>query len=311
MNVMAARPRVLLVETLDADAEARLAAGAEVRRAPVSDEDTLCGLIADCDALVVRTSTPVRRRLLEAGRRLRVVGVAGVGVDRVDVAAAAELGIAVLNTPAASTDAVADLAVSFMLQLLRPTGRLADAYRRGEFHAARSGAHGCELRELTVGIVGMGRIGSRVARTCAAGFGARVIYNDIVAVGPFDFPAAPVSKETLWAASDIVTLHVPLTELTRGLINAAVLAQLRPTAILINTARGAVVDTAALTAALQAERLAGAALDVTEPEPLPPEHPLFACPRCIVTPHIAARTPGGLRRMYAVVDDVLAYLARG
>lgn len=300
--------KILLSEALDAEAEQRLAAAANVVRAPRSDEDTLQQLIGDCDALVVRTHNRVPRQLLEGGRRLRVVGVAGVGVDHVDVAAAQELGIAVLNTPAAATEAVADLTVALMLQLLRPIPRLAEQYRHGQFRAARAQPHGRELGELTVGIVGMGRIGSRVGRICAAGFGARVLYNDIVEVGPFDYPAQPVEKAAIWAESDIVTLHVPLTEETHGLVNADVLARSRPTALLINTARGAVVDTAALTAALQHGRLAGAALDVVDPEPLPPEHPLFSCERCILTPHIAARTERGMRRMCAVVDQVLAFL---
>jgi phosphoglycerate dehydrogenase-like enzyme len=300
--------RILLVEALDDEAERQLAAAAHVVRPPGADEDTLCELVRDCDALVVRTHHCVTQRLLEAGRRLCVVGVAGVGTDNVDVAAAQRLGIAVLNTPAAATDAVADLTVALMLQLLRPIPRLTGQYRQGQFRAARVRPHGWELGELTVGIVGMGRIGSRVGRTCAAGFGARVIYNDIVPVGPFDFAAKPVDKATIWADSDIVTLHVPLTEQTRGLVDGAVLSRFRPTAFLVNTARGAVVDTDALAAALGDGRLAGAALDVTDPEPLPPDHPLFACERCILTPHIAARTTRGMRRMCAVVDEVLAYL---
>jgi len=303
--------RILLTEPLDADAEGRLERAATLIRAPQRDEDTLCTVVADCDALVVRTATRVTRRVLEAGRRLRVVGVAGVGVDRVDVGAAQDLGVAVLSTPDAASDAVADLTIAFMLQLLRPISRLAEEYRQGRFAAARALPHGRELRELTIGIVGMGRIGSRVGHRCAAGFGARVLYNDIVPVGPFDFAAEAVDKDTLWSASGVITLHVPLTEQTRGLVNAAVLERLRPTSLLINTARGGVVDTAALTAALQAGRISGAALDVVEPEPLPPDHPLFSCERCILTPHIAARTAGGLRRMYAVADQVIAFLEGG
>ncbi len=300
--------RVLLAEPLDPASERRLAAAAEIVRAPDGAERTLCQQVADCDALVCRTNTFVTRRILEAGRRLRVIGVAGVGLDRVDVAAADELGIRVVNTPAAATDAVADLALAFMLGLLRPVGRLMAEYRQGAFKTARAAPHGRELCELTVGIVGMGRIGSAVGRRWAGGVGARGLDNDHVPVGPFDFPAERVEKDELWARSDIVTLHVPLTEQTRRLVDADVLARLRPRALLINTARGGVVDTAALTAALQAERLAGAGLDVTEPEPLPPEHPLFKCERCLITPHVAARTVGGLRRMCAVVDEVLAVL---
>jgi phosphoglycerate dehydrogenase-like enzyme len=307
---MARKPRILLVEPLDEDAERRLDAGAEVVRPPATDQETLRRLIADCDGLVARTHTAVTRTLLEAGKRLRVVGVAGVGLDRVDVDAAERLGVAVLHTPAAASDTVAEFTTALMLQLLRPVPRLAKAYGEGQFDSVRDVGHGRELRELTVGIVGMGRIGSRVGRICNAGFGATVLYNDIVEVGPFPFEATAVDKPTIWSESDIVTLHVPATELTRRLVDADVFARMRPSAYLINTARGVVVDTAALTAALREGRIAGAALDVVEPEPLPAAHPLFGLDNCLLTPHVAARTHGGLRRMCAVVDDVLAFLSR-
>ncbi len=299
--------RVLLAEPLDPESEARLAAGALVVRAPTCDEATLRGLVVDCDALVARTSTRVTRAVLEAGARLRVVGVAGVGVDRVDVEAARERGITVLSTPAAATDAVADLTLALILLQLRPVGRLAAAYRGGAFHAAREHPHGRELASCVVGIVGMGRIGSAVGRRCAA-CGARVIYNDILPVGPFDFAAASVDKGEIWERSDIVSLHVPLTEATRRLVDAAVLSRFKPGAILVNTSRGAVVDTDALTVAMQAGRLGGAALDVVDPEPLPVDHPLFAIGSCLLTPHVAARTHEGLRRMFGIVDAVLARL---
>lgn len=308
--MIVSKPRVLLAEGLDAESEARLDAGATVVRVSNGDEDALCELIADCDALVARTHTAVTRRLLAAGKRLRVVGIAGVGLDRVDVAAAEEYGIEVLHTPAAASDAVAEFTVALMLQLLRPIPRLARAYAEGRFKAARERTHGPELRDLTVGIIGMGRIGSRVGRICAAGCGARVLYNDIADVGPFEFDATPVEKPAIWAESDIVTLHVPLTEQTRKLVGAAALKRMRSTAGLINAARGGVVDTDALTVALREGHIAAAALDVVEPEPLPVDHPLFAMRNCILTPHVAARTHGGLRRMYAVVDDVLEFLSR-
>lgn len=302
--------RILLAEPLDADAERRLARAGEVVRAPDARPETLRRLIADCDAVVARTHTPIDAGLLAAAPRLRVIGVAGVGTDRVDLAAAGRHGVTVLSTPAAASDAVAELTVGFMLLLQRPVPRLAQAYREGRFREARAAPHGRELRGLTVGILGMGRIGSRVGRICAAGIGARVLYHDIAPVGPFDFPATAVDAETLWAESDILTLHVPLTEATRGLVNRETLGRLRPTALLINTARGAVVDTPALVEALRAGRLAAAALDVTDPEPLPTDHALLADERCIVTPHIASRTHEGLRRMHAIVDDVAAFLRR-
>lgn len=305
------KPRILLTDGLDAPAEAALAAAADVVRVAARDEATLRAAVIDCDAIVAKTSTAITRAVLEAGRRLRVVGVAGVGLDRLDEAAASELGIRVIHTPAAASDAVAELAVALMLQLLRPIGLMAAQYRGGDFAAARREPHGVELRTLTVGILGMGRIGSRVGRICAAGIGARVIYADVRDVGPFEFAATRVELRELLRESDVLTLHVPLTSATRGMISGDALREMPPTSRLINTSRGAVVETAALVDALKSGRLAGAALDVTDPEPLPTGHPLLHMEQCIVTPHIAARTHGGFRRMNAVVDEVLAALGAG
>ncbi len=303
--------RILLTDRLDEASEARLGARADVALLADCAPESLTEALRDCDGVIVRTATRLPRSLLEAaGNRLRVVGVAGVGTENVDLEAAAERGIAVLNVPEAASDAVAELTVALMLNLLRPIRRLSSDYSRGEFATARKQPHGDELRRQTVGIVGLGRIGRRVARICTAGFGCHVRYNDIVDVGPLDFPAESVTKEELWAASDIITVHTPLTPQTRGLIDTSVLAALRPDARLINTARGAIVDTAALVAALQSGRLAGAGLDVTDPEPLPTNHPLFAMEQCVLTPHVASRTHAGLRNMFAVVDRVLEYLDR-
>ena len=167
---------------------------------------------------------------------------------------------------------------------------------------------GRELCGLTLGIVGLGRIGTCVGRTCAAGPGMRVLYNDIVDVGPLDFEAAAVGKSELFRTADVVSLHVPLTPLTRQMINANVLATFKPGATLINTARGAVIDLAALADALRREKLAGAALDVFQPEPPPVDHPIRSAPNVLLSPHVAARTEAGLARMNDVVHDVIAVL---
>lgn len=303
--------KILLAEPLSPEHDARLRAAATIVAPAGAGEDGLVAAIGDCDAIIGRTHTPISARVIAAGSQLRVIGVAGVGLDRVDLGAAETRAIRVIHTPAASTQAVAELAAALVLQILRPTVRLAGEYRAGRFRAARAGAHGGELRELTVGIIGMGRIGSRFGRICAAGFGSRVIYHDIADVGPFDFRAERVTAEEVWAEADVVSLHVPLDASTQGMVDAAALGKMKPTAMLVNTARGAVVETAALVEALERGRIAAAALDVTEPEPLPGDHPLLAMPNCIVTPHIAARTHGGLRRMCDVVDEVLAALASG
>lgn len=304
------RPRVLLASPLDPPSERRLADAAEVVRPATEHAESLLRAVAGCEAIIVRTHTRISRELLAAGAgALKVVGVAGVGVDRVDLAAAAELGIAVEHMPAAATHAVAEFTLALMLELLRPIRTLSARYVAGDYAGARLESHGDELASKTVGIVGMGRIGSSVARLCGAGFGARVLYNDIRDVGPFDFSAESAEKPALWAEADVVTLHVPLTGQTRRMIDAETLGRMRPGAMLINTARGEVVDTAALCRALDQGALAGAALDVTDPEPLPSHHPLFEQPRCILTPHVAARTHSGLRNMYGIVDVVLARLS--
>lgn len=302
-----ARPRILLAAPFAPDAERRLEARADVIR-PAAGAP-LDGIVKDCDGLLVRTNVPVTLKLLAAGPRLRAVGVAGVGVDNVDLAAAAELKIEVLHVPDASSDAVAEFAFGLLLQLLRPFREYADQYRAGNFERARSAARGRELRELSIGVLGLGQIGSRFARLCSAG-AARVIYHDILPVQPRGFTAEAVSASELWRQADVLSLHVPLTAATRGLISAEVLQQMKPGALLINTARGPVVDTTALVDALQSNRLAGAALDVTDPEPLPPDHPLFHQMNCILTPHVAARTPGGMRRMFGIVERVIDYLER-
>lgn len=302
------RPRIALAGGLDAAAEALLEEQSDLVRVAEAEESHLVAAISDCDALIVRTFVPVTRRVLEAGGRLRVVGVAGVGTDRIDLAAARERGVAVLSMADAASDAVAEFTLSLILQLLRPIPRLSLAYRQGRFEKARKSPHGVELRDLVVGVIGLGRIGSRVGRMCALGFGATVLYHDIVDKQPLDFAAQPVVLDALLARADIVTLHVPLDDATRGMLDAGRLARLKPGARLVNTARGAVVDTAALLAALRGGRLAGAALDVTEPEPLPTDHPLFALENCILTPHVAARTVAGLRRMNEIAARVLGFL---
>lgn len=301
------RPRILLAEPLDRAAESELAQRAEIVRPAGAGTDALAAAVPGCHGAIVRTSTPVAREWLIHADKLSVIGVAGVGLDRVDLAACEERGIAVLSRPGAASQAVAELAVQLMLALLRPLDELRAKYRAGHFAEARQSASGRELEGLRVGIVGLGRIGSRVGRICAA-FGAQVAYHDIVPIGPLDFAANAVSVESLWTTSDVISIHCPLTDQTHRMASQSLLQQMRPGSLLVNTARGAIIDTSALLAALQDGPLGGAGLDVTDPEPLPPQHPLWTAPRCILTPHVGARTEAGLRRMFGIWTDVVAYL---
>lgn len=301
-------PKILISEALADSASARLRKCGNVFELPTCDEDTIAAAVADADALVVRTSSRVTRRVIDAAPHLRVIGRAGVGLDNIDLTCAKQRGITVVYTPAASTRAVAELTVGLMLAAVRRIAAYDARVRNGEFDAMRRVPSGDELAGKSLGIVGMGRIGKTVATIAHAGLGMNVVYNDIIDVSPLPVPARALDKPALYAAADIVTLHVPLTPQTANLINLAALAQFKPGAYLINTARGQVVDTAAVAAALHAGRLAGAAFDVFDTEPLPPDHPLRAAPNCVLSPHVGARTPAGLAAMDDVVDDVIAVL---
>ncbi len=300
--------RILLAEAFDRAAVEKLQTVGDVLALEACDESTLRRAVLDCDALLIRTATRVSRAVIENATRLRVIGRGGVGLENIDLVAARQRGIVVVYTPDAATDAVADLTIGLMIALLRKLTACDARVRSGRFSEAREQSCSRELSELTLGIVGMGRIGQAVARRCRSGFGMTVMYNDIISPGWLDFTATPVTKGQLYAESDVVTLHVPLTDATRHLIDAAALTQLKKGALLINTSRGGVVDSLALAQALADGRLAGAALDVVEPEPLPTEHALMQAPNTLLTPHIGARSFAGLARMNSVVEDVIRVL---
>jgi len=309
------RPRVLLADEIEKRAAERLARTAELVRPAGEPLETA---IADVEAVIVRT-TPLPRATLEAALRLRVIAKHGVGVDAIDVAYASERGIVVANVPAANAPAVAEFALLAILSLLKPAARGATWLRRdgggkGSMVAA-AGAGGLGGREVggrTVAILGWGEIGRRVG-TALLGLGARVLAFDpavedgtVRAAG--GEPAASLTE--LLAEAEILSIHVPLNDATRGLIGAEELAAMPPGALLVNTARGGVVDEAALAAAIERGHLAGAAIDVFATEPPPPDHPLLRLDEVVCTPHLAGTTEESLRRMAeGAVDAVLAVLA--
>jgi len=302
------RARILIAEPFSAPAVERLRNVGNVIQLDACDERTLIDAVRDCDALLVRSRAHVTRAVIESGTRLRVIGRGGVGLETIDLDAARSRGIAVVYTPAAATDAVADLTVAMMISLLRKSRQADHMVRTSSFIAAREACIGSELGELTLGIIGLGRIGRAVARRCRNGFGMTILYNDIVEPGLIDFVGTSVDKAELYRTADIVSLHVPLTDKTRHLIDESSLAAFKPGSLLINTARGAIVDENALARALEDGRLAGAALDVFDPEPPDTESRLMRAPNTLFTAHIGARTHGGLVRMNDVVDDVIAVL---
>jgi len=265
--------------------------GFEVIYREEPDEDELVKLIRDVEVLIVRSKPIVTRRVIMAGDKLRIIARAGVGLDNIDLEAARERNIKVINAPEAATNSVAELAIGLMLAVLRKIAYSDRMMRSGEW--VKKKAMGYELGGKTLGIVGMGRIGRTVARIAYHGFGMRIIYYDVVRCKrefEEEVKAKYVDLETLFRESDIVTLHVPLTPETRHLVNEDKLRLMKKTAILINTSRGGVVDTNALVKALSEGWIAGAGLDVYEEEPLPPNHPLTRLDNVVLTPHIGAST---------------------
>lgn len=308
------RPRIVVAEKVNESAMARLRAAGEVISLGKHDEATLIDAVREADALVLRTYALINANVISAARqggRLRVIGRAGVGVDNIDVRAAVKAGIQVVNTPAASTFAVAELVVGLIVAAQRRIAESDARIRKGEFASLRAGpAPTTELQHQILGIIGMGRIGQAIGYRMRVGMGMRVVYHDIREIGYLPFAASSMNTaEEVYATSDVVTFHVPLTDKTRGMVNRAALSHFKSNAFLINAARGPIVNAADVAAALTEKRLAGAAIDVFDPEPPPADHPLLSVPNCVLTPHIGARSQEGLAAMNDVVDDVIAVLA--
>ncbi|MBU0490591.1 MAG: D-glycerate dehydrogenase [Chloroflexi bacterium] len=273
--------------------------------------ETIIDEAREADGLLCLLTDRIDAALMDAAPRLRVISQYAVGVDNIDLAAATRRGIVVGNTPDVLTDATADMAFALLMAAAR---RLVEGVKYARAGRWRTWGPltllGQDIHGATLGIVGLGRIGQAVARR-ARGFDMRVLYHDCQrsAAAEREFGPSCTDLDTLLAESDFVTLHVPLTPQTHHLIGAAQFRQMKPTAVLINTSRGPVVDQEALVAALRAGTIGGAALDVTDPEPLPADHPLLALPNAIVTPHIASASVSARNQMAVrAADNLLAGL---
>ena len=304
------RPIVLVTESSDPKPLNWLREQAQVVEISGSDPEFERQL-AVAEGMIVRTYTRVNDAMLAKAPRLKVVGRGGVGLENIDVAACRRRGIEVVYTPDANTWAVGDFVIGYMLQLLRPWAFFKDSvYEPKEFKRVRDTVRGVQLNELTLGILGMGRVGRRLGHIATRGFGMKVIYNDLLDVASqLDFPATAVDKPTLYREADVLSLHVTMLPGNENLIGEEQLATMKSNSIVINTSRGEVLDVMALAEAIRSNRIAGAALDVFWPEPPGKDFPLLGLDNVLLTPHLAARTHTAMENMSWVVRDVVDVLA--
>ena len=302
------KPVVLIAEELSPATLAVLGDGFEIQHCDGANRTELLAALATANAVLVRSATKMDAEAIAAAPNLKIIARAGVGLDNVDIPAATAAKVLVVNAPTSNIVSAAELAVSLLLAVARNVVPANLALKDGKWKRSQFG--GVELQEKTVGIIGMGKIGMLVA-TRLAGFDMKfVAYDPYVTVAPTGGPKIEmVTLDQLLAQSDFVTIHIPKTAETTGLIDAAALKKMKPTAFVINAARGGVLDEAALYQALVAGELAGAGLDVYATEPCT-DSPLFALENVVATPHLGASTEEAQEKAgIAVAESVVAAFA--
>jgi D-3-phosphoglycerate dehydrogenase len=277
-----------------------------------TDESALLPLVKDVQAMVVRSETKITRNVIEAAPNLRVIGRAGVGVDNVDVDAATQRGIVVMNTPGGNTISTAELTFSMLMALARKIPQANASMKEGKW--SRKEFQGTELLNKTLGILGMGRIGGEVAKRAQA-FGMKVVaYDPYLSMARAKALQVDLKENVndVYAAADFITVHMPMTEETKGMVNAAAFAKMKRGARILNCARGGIINEADLYAAIQSGQVGGAALDVYETEPPPGDFPLRALPQVVMTPHLGASTEEAQENVgIEVAEAITDYLLSG
>lgn len=304
--------RILVADPIAEDGVERLRAAGEVDVSTGLTREQLVERIGGYDALVVRSETKVTAEIFAAATKLKVVGRAGVGVDNIDIDAATRHGVLVLNAPTGNTIAAAEHAIALMCALARNVAPADQSLHGGKWERGRF--MGMELREKTLGLLGLGKIGFEVARAASQGLLMRVIAHDPL-VTPERAEQAGVELvdvDTLVRRADVLSVHTPLNDSTRGIIGAEQLRAMKPTARVINVARGGIIDEQALADALRDGVIAGAAVDVFTKEPPPEDHPLLSAPRLLLTPHLGASThEAQINVAFDVADQIVAVLSGG
>ncbi len=301
------KPKVLVTETIHRAGWDILAKEAEAAPWEGQEKQPLSEAVAEVQGVLVRVAR-LSADVIQAAKRLRVIGKHGVGTDNIDIPAATKHGVVVTNTPQANSISVAEHALALLLAVARRIGESDRDLAHGNMRPQKI-YQGVELSGKVMGVIGLGSAGLRLARMTGNGLGMRVIGFD-----PYKAPWPEGVEQFhdldgLLAQADFISIHIPLTGETRNLIGTTALARMKPTAILVNTARGGIVDEPAMAAALRAGRLAGAGLDVVVDEPLMPDHPLNGVPNLILTPHMAGVTEEAMMRMARdAAEDILRVL---
>lgn len=305
---------VLIGHMYHPEAEQLLAESMQLQLLEEPSPPSIVEALSDADAAFVRYPNQLRREAIEAAKHLRVISTSGRGTDAVDIEAARERGVVVVNNPGHGARPVSEHTLGLMLDLAKRTHRLGRLTRAGEGWPAVSRYPRIELAGRVLGIIGLGSIGTRVAGICSSAFGMRVLaYDPYIA----DSKAASVGAErlkqleALLEESDFVSIHAELNEETRGMIDQQALSRMRCSAFLVNTARGPIVRTDALALALREGRIMGAALDVYENEPVGPDNPLRDLDNVIMTPHIAGLTVESMRSMALSAANQILQVTRG
>ncbi len=307
---MPSTTHVLVYEPIHPVGAELLEANCRVEYARSFEEDQLIQQAVDADAILIRAKGSVSRRIIAAAKRLKVIGRHGVGLDNIDLSTAAQRGVRVVYTPTANAQSVAEQFVGLALVLAKKIRTADAALRRGEWEV-RMSLRGTELAGKTLGVVGFGRVGRETARICHNGFDMPVLYHDVVNNPEMEqqLGARRVELSELFCESDFISINVVLTDKTCGMIQADLLKLMKPTAYIINMARGPVWNERDIFQALQARQIAGAGADVFETEPPVRDHPLFGLDNFVGTPHMAAHTEESLMRMSMVAQDIVRVLA--
>jgi D-3-phosphoglycerate dehydrogenase / 2-oxoglutarate reductase len=299
--------QIIVAEPFDAIALPRLQETGTGTQLEDSAPESLMAAVSGADALLVRSKTHVTARIIEAAPALKVIGRASPTIDHIDLRAARRRNITVVYAPHAAVVSTAEFTLALILAALRRIPSLNRQVREGQFDTLRKPT-GREMGRQTIGLLGLDAVAERLGRMCSAAFSSRIIYWNPSGDAATEVNGEAVSLEELLIEADVLSVHLALTPETRHLLNADRLAKMKSTAIIVNTSRGAIIDTTALARALRDRVIAGAALDVFEAEPPPVDHPLRRAPNCILTPHLAGMTLDAASCRFDVAEDVIRVL---